>query len=157
MRFALWTLLVAIWGCVPPQGVKTPEGPPGPRRKFAQALNQVEEGMSAKQVLALLGPPDDVRTRNDPGGISTIGTKEIWRYGTSGHLTTATLGQVYLDQDSRAQYMHGKGKPPPEGLFEEEELRRILVATVVELAEEKSVRPEIVLEGRVEHGPDFRP
>src|SRR3989442_5456521 len=84
--------------------------------------------MADQQVLALLGPPEDIRTLNDPGGISTIGTKEIWRYGTSGHLTIATLGQIYADQDSRMQYICGKGEPPPEGLFEEEELRRFLIA-----------------------------
>src|SRR5262249_32935408 len=128
MRLALCTLALAMWAGVSCRERERQEGPPGPRRQFARALGQIEEGLSEEQVIALLGPPEDIRTRNDPGGISTVGTAEIWRYGTSGHLTTATLGQVYIDENGRVQYVFGKGDPPPEGLFEEEELRRLLAA-----------------------------
>ena len=128
MRFAFCTMVLTICGCVSEHKDKRSESVHSPRLRFTRSLSQIEKGMAAQQVLALLGPPEDIRTLNDPGGISTIGTKEIWRYGTSGHLTIATLGQIYVDQDSRVQYICGKGEPPPEGLFEEEELRRFLIA-----------------------------
>src|SRR5262249_14874680 len=60
------------------------------------------------------GPPDDVRTQFDPGGISTTRTREIWGYGTQGHLTFPTLGCVYIDTDGRAQYVFGVGGSPPD-------------------------------------------
>jgi hypothetical protein len=91
-------------------------------------MSKIKEGMSEAEVLALLGRPDDIRTQRDPGGISTTNTKEIWRYGTSGHLTTATLGQVYIDDGGRVQYFYGKGDPPQDNLFDEKELRRLLTA-----------------------------
>ncbi|MFN0054307.1 MAG: hypothetical protein ACKV0T_19195, partial [Planctomycetales bacterium] len=103
--------------------------PPGPSRlEFSEAIRDLKEGMPASKVRRVLGPPDDIRTRNDPGGISSAGTKEIWRYGTSGHLKTATLGQVYLDHEDRVQCLFGEGKPPPQGMFEERELRGLLEA-----------------------------
>ena len=64
--------------------------------------------MAAAEVRRLLGPPDDVRTQHDPGGISAADAKEIWRYGTSGHLTTATLGVVCIDEKDRVQYVSGR-------------------------------------------------
>ena len=102
--------------------------PPRNRSEFAKAMAQIDEGMAKDAVLALLSQPDDVRTEHDPGGISTVRTKEIWQYGTSGHLTTATLGQVYLDQKDRVQYVFGKGTPPPDGVFDEQELRTLIDA-----------------------------
>ena len=102
--------------------------PPRDRHQFAAAIGALKVGMSAKEALRLLGSPDDVRTERDSGGISIVGIKEVWRYGTSGHLTTATLGQVYLDRDGLVQYMFGKGTPPPDGMFEERDLRVLLDA-----------------------------
>ena len=54
------------------------------RLEIAEAAGELRRGMSEADVRRLLGPPDDIRTQHDPGGISTVGTKEIWRYGTSG-------------------------------------------------------------------------
>jgi hypothetical protein len=97
------------------------------RGEFVNAIAQVKEGMTEAAVVALLGKPDDVRTHRDPGGISTARTKEIWRYGTDGHLTFATLGCVYIDNAGKAQYVYGgSDSPPDEKAFSEEELRRLL-------------------------------
>jgi hypothetical protein len=83
--------------------------------------------MPEKEVLAILGKPDDVRTEYDPGGIRTTRTKEIWCYGTNGHLTFPTLGRVYIDQNAKTQYIFGgRGKPPEAGTFKEEQLRELL-------------------------------
>jgi hypothetical protein len=98
------------------------------RRQFAEAMNKITEGMSQEQVVSLLGPPDDVRTQYDPGGIFAADTKEVWRYGTSGHLTTATLGKIYIDDNERVLWFFGKGKPPSEDLVPEEQLRGLLRA-----------------------------
>ena len=90
-------------------------------------MARVKVGMPAAGVRALLGSPDDIRTQNDPGGISTTRTLEIWCYGTSGHLTFPTLGMVYIDQHNRAQYMHGgRGTPPTRALMSERRLRKLL-------------------------------
>ncbi len=96
------------------------------RLEFARAISKLKEGVAATEVTRLLGPPDDVRTQHDPGGISTVGTKEVWRYGTSGHLTTATLGEVYINEKDRVQYVFGRGEPRVDKLPDERELRRLL-------------------------------
>lgn len=97
------------------------------RQEFAASMSKLKEEDSDQRVLELLGKPDDVRTERDPGGIGTTRTKEIWRYGTAGHLEVATLGQVYIDTKHRVQYVYGTGSPPPNGMFDEEELRKLLV------------------------------
>lgn len=103
---------------------------PMPHRQriaFAKKLAQIAPGTRRAQVEKLLGPPDDKRTVRDPGGINTTRTTEIWRYGTFGHLSFATLGTVYLMADDRVQYVFGgKGTPPPATLMEEAELRRLM-------------------------------
>src|SRR5437588_45169 len=69
---------------------------PRTRAEFAAAMAKVKKGMPEKEVLALLGKPDDIRTQCDPGGIAVDRTtREVWRYGTNGHLTCPTLGCVY--------------------------------------------------------------
>ncbi len=126
MRFVTSFVFLAASSCGLQQGKDSPEKSLALRRQFARAMDKIEEGMPAERVVEILGPPDDVRTRNDPGGISSEGTKEIWRYGTSGHLTTATLSEVYVGRDGRVEHVFDKGKPLRDGLFEEEELRRLL-------------------------------
>lgn len=99
---------------------------PRTRADFARAISKLKKGMREDEVVRLLGMPDDLRTEYDAGGISTAGTKEIWRYGTSGHLTTATLGQVYINEQGKIQYISGQGQPAISALPEETELRRLL-------------------------------
>ncbi len=97
------------------------------RRDFAKAMSKVKIGMQEKEIIALLGKPDDVQTQHDSGGISTYRTKEIWRYGTNGHLTFPTLGTVYIDNAGKAQYFYGgSGKPIDPKIFPESELRSLL-------------------------------
>jgi hypothetical protein len=98
------------------------------RHAFAEAMAKVKEGMPEAEVKALLGAPDDLRTEEDPGGLGEwIGTKEVWRYGTEGHLTCATLGVVYIDEHGMARRATGRsGDPPPRGMFEEAHLRKLL-------------------------------
>ena len=96
------------------------------RVDFAAAMDQVTEGMTEADVLSLLGPPHDVQTRHDPGGLGSH-LKEIWRYGTAGHLTPATLGQVYFDRAGLVRWAFGKGQPHTTGLVSEDELRPLLM------------------------------
>ena len=97
------------------------------RRDFAAAMAKIKEGMPEKDILAILGKPDDTQTQYDGGGISTYRTKEVWRYGTNGHLTFPTLGCVYIDTDGKAQYIYGGlGQPPDPGLLPEAELLPLL-------------------------------
>lgn len=88
-------------------------------------MAHVKEGMPEKEVIAWLGRPDDIRTQYDPDGIPTNGTREVWGYGTNGHLTFPTLGCIYVDTNGRAQYVYGDAPPGPQ-TFREEELRRLL-------------------------------
>lgn len=97
------------------------------RRTFAAALATIRKGMTAAQVVRILGAPDDVRTQSDPGGILTTDTSEALRYGTNGHLSCASLGQVYLNRGRAVQYVFGgRGTPPSPDLIAEPELRRLL-------------------------------
>ena len=127
-RLAPVLFAAAAFTCAELAATARAADPPRTRPQFARAISELTVGMPEKDVLRQLGRPDDVRTEHDPGGISTVGTKEIWRYGTSGHLTTATLGQIYIDKNDQVQYVFGKGTPPPKGMFEEKNLRVVLDA-----------------------------
>jgi hypothetical protein len=96
------------------------------RRQFAERMARIKEGMPEKEVRAILGEPDDIRTENDAGGIRTNRTREIWCYGADGHRTFPTLGIVTIDKEGKAQYMCGQGSPPDEKMFAEAELRTLL-------------------------------
>ena len=65
------------------------------RQQFVAMMSRVSPEMSRDEVEAILGKPDDVKTKYDPGGAET---GETWRYSTNGHLTTATLGSVYCEE-----------------------------------------------------------
>jgi len=130
---AVTVILLGLVGRFAPGEQAALGGPAGPdrvtrdRRRFARALAKVKKGMPGKDVMAALGRPDDVRTQYDPGGISTLRTKEIWCYGTNGHLTFPTLGCVYVDTEGKIQYVFGgRGDPQPVNLFREEPLRELL-------------------------------
>ena len=106
--------------------ISTAKEPPRDRRAFAREMGKIKEGMPQAEVIKILGPPDDVLTRKDVQGLNDA--LEIWRYGASGHMKPATLAQISIDGEHRAQSIYGLGAPPPEGMFTEPELRRILEA-----------------------------
>jgi hypothetical protein len=98
------------------------------RSEFAARVATIKPGMMRAEVERVLGRPDDVRTEQDPGGISAARTVEIWRYGARVHLGFATLATVHLQADGSVQYVFGgKGTPPDATLgLAEPELRRLL-------------------------------
>ncbi len=97
------------------------------RSVFAKKMARVKVGMTAEAARTILGEPDDMRTHRDPGGITASRTRHVWRFGTLGHLTFATLGQVHIDDDGKVQYVFGgKDAPPPKELLAERTLRRLL-------------------------------
>jgi hypothetical protein len=130
MRMKLWFLLIFAFGLLMAFPVCFGQDKSAKwqtRQQFARAMAKIKEGMSQAQVRRIIGGPDDVRTRNDPAGIDTDQTKAIWCYGTNGHLTTPTLGQVYIDDADKVQYVYGgQSQPPTPSLFHEADLRRIL-------------------------------
>ena len=101
---------------------------PKTRQEFARAMSKIRIGMSKAHVLWILGEPDDVLTRRDrertPNTVE--GFYEVWGYGTNGHLTFPTLGQVYFDEEGALEFAFGHGEPPPASMFEEQKLRELL-------------------------------
>lgn len=95
------------------------------RAEFARRLATIGPGVDARVVLERLGRPDDVLTEHDPGGLPTLQTAEVWRWGADGHLTFATLGTVQVDAAGLVLEVAGGGGAPPTG-FDEDELRRLL-------------------------------
>jgi hypothetical protein len=125
MRLALIATAAGALAAV--NGAEGGGAPLRDRRAFAAALADVRPGMPEQRVLEALGPADDVRTETDRGGFFTTHTNKVLRYGTNGHLSCATLGQVYLDRAGVVQYVFGgRGAPPPPDLVPEGELRRLL-------------------------------
>lgn len=102
--------------------------PPRSRRAFAQAINKVNEGMPEAEVVALLGKPDAVSTEESFEVKRINHARAIWRYGVSGRRKAATLGEICIDDKHQVQYISGQGTPPPNGVFTEPELRRLLEA-----------------------------
>jgi len=54
------------------------------RAAFATGFQKLHEGMAATEVERILGRPDDIRTKYDPGGISWARTREIWATALTG-------------------------------------------------------------------------
>ncbi|MBT8484440.1 MAG: hypothetical protein KJO43_02605, partial [Phycisphaerae bacterium] len=74
-----------------------------------------ERPSTAAEVLAILGPPDDIIYRHEHAG-GLVQRKEIWGYGTNGHLTLATLGTVTIGLDDRViDVTGGSVHPLPPG------------------------------------------
>ncbi len=97
------------------------------RQEFAAAIRTIRSGLTGDDVRQILGEPDDIWSQADPGAVHAANTREIWCYGTNGHLTLPTLGQVHIDYEGRVRYTSGsRGRPPDPSLFEESYLRVIL-------------------------------
>jgi hypothetical protein len=97
------------------------------RTTFVDAMRKVEEGMSEARVVAIVGKPDDVRTRADAGDRLPAEVEQVWCYGTHGHLTFPTLGQILFDRQRKVRYIFGnKGSPPKPNLLKEDQVQRLL-------------------------------
>ncbi len=124
-RLSLALVILLVFACPLVRSQSIPQ--PRTRTEFVAAMAKIKEGMTAKEVLDILGKPDDIRTQFDPGGISRVHTKEIWCYGANAHLSFPTLGCVYMDEDGQAQEAFGgEGQPPPSNMFTEDQLRDLL-------------------------------
>ncbi len=94
------------------------------REAFVAAMAKITNGMPKKEVITILGNPDDVRTETDPNGSSG---EEVLCYGTSEHMGLPTLGYISMDNTGRVREIYGgAGHPPEPGMFKEEELRNLL-------------------------------
>jgi len=97
------------------------------RKAFARLLGSIARDMTKVQVLQILGKPDDIRKDDDAEVKSDPNCKEIWCFGTTGHLRFPTLGCVYFDVRNQVQFVFGgEGNPPPPSLFTEKELENLL-------------------------------
>jgi hypothetical protein len=103
------------------------------REEFANAMKRIQHGcrtgtrISEREIIAMLGKPDDIRTRHDASERLPNETKEVWCYGTNGHMTFPTLGCIDINKQGYVERAHvGWGDPPTRNLFEEEELRDLL-------------------------------
>ncbi|MGV3722149.1 MAG: hypothetical protein ACO1SX_14660 [Actinomycetota bacterium] len=89
------------------------------------------EGMTEPEVLALLGPPDEVVLASTPRRFDDEPPlshgERLLRYGTAGRGTLATLGAVLINREGRATLVYGgKGRPPDVRILPETQLRRLL-------------------------------
>lgn len=119
--------------------------PPRTRQEFAAAMARLKvagpdhmedgkirheaKGMTKKEVLALLGPPDDILVPRDYLAEPELAAGDngaIWCWGTNGHKTLPTLGQLGIDGDQATVPSGAAGRPPPPGMFRERDLRRLL-------------------------------
>ena len=122
VAFLLCVAVVALLRC---SAVYSQEAPT--RKEFAARMAQIRVGMNANEAQRTLGKPDDVITHNDPNAIPYEGIKEVWCYGTNGHLGFASLGRVFWDDRDRVKFVvGGSGEPPDPELFAEQDLRGLL-------------------------------
>lgn len=90
------------------------------RLKFVTELAKVRDKDERDTVQRLLEKPDDIRRAPDPVPYST---DEIWCYGTDGHCSLATLGEVCF-RDGRVVWVAGGySQPPALNVINEDELR----------------------------------
>lgn len=98
------------------------------RATFTKRMAKVQRGMSPLQVVALLGPPDEIR------GLDADERIVRWCYGVGKESGFPTLGQVwFIRQTKNSQrsesVLHaygGQDSPPSEKIISEPDLRRLL-------------------------------
>jgi len=98
------------------------------RREFARQMARVTVGMAEDDVIELLGKPSDVRSAEELRTRNIHSwTPRILCWGTNGHLTTATLGSVFIDRVGKVFFaVGGSGNPPPDSALQESRLRELL-------------------------------
>jgi len=92
------------------------------RAEFNAAMSTIKGGWTQDRVRELLGPPDDIWPANDSKAFVT-GGYEIWCYGTNGHHTFPTRGQVAFKNGKTvddSDEMESPAPPPTLPLSEEE-------------------------------------
>lgn len=90
------------------------------RRLFADKIAKVQDGDTKQQVEELLGKPQDFQHAPDP---VPYPTDEIWCYGSEGHLSLPTLGQVCFREGHVIWVAGGHDTPPGTSVITEEDLR----------------------------------
>src|SRR5262245_11081397 len=80
------------------------------RREFVAKMARIRDGDTEEAVQKLLGPPDDIWREPDP---VPYPRDEIWCYGSHGHLSLPTLGQVCFRQKKVIWTAGAYGVPPP--------------------------------------------
>ncbi|HEY8667144.1 MAG TPA: hypothetical protein VIL86_10780 [Tepidisphaeraceae bacterium] len=101
------------------------DAPVRDRRDFAGRIAQLKAGEPADKAEQLLGKPDDIITAKN--GKLPAGIAEIRCYGSAGHNTFASLGQVRLNDAGKiVAVMGGAGAPIDPKLIPEEQLEPIL-------------------------------
>ena len=96
--------LVAAIGCATSDKSATPSNSPGATRsptvasrtEFAARFAKIEEGMTAKQARDILGRPDEIHTKYDPGGINLYHV-DLYRIERAAELPELGLDDVIGD------------------------------------------------------------
>ncbi len=127
MSAILIAVLSAMSVGAPPTTQVVRAGAPMSREEFAKQIKRISVRMSAEEVRAVLGPPDDIRTPDDFGNQSFGDFKELWNYGTDGHNTFPTLGRVWFGEKGEVKHVFGaESAPPASNLIDETRLREVL-------------------------------
>lgn len=95
---------------------------------FANAMHKVERGWTKTQVRALLGPPDDIWGASDPVAYVILPFREIWCYGTRGHLTLPVLGTISFKEGVVESTPSDDAEPPAMSVISDWELEANLRA-----------------------------
>ena len=117
-----------------------------PRREFARRMATIHRGMPASEVRDLLGPPDEVLTGIDAARrYPSHGTRELWCYGTSGHLTLPTLGLICMTTNKQVMVDPMRTDAPlPPADFNEGEMRSLLLL-IDGIAAEQEFDPQTLI------------
>ncbi len=97
------------------------------RLEFFEKIKTIEKGMPIAQIKVVLGEPDDIWTREDPGMITDPNVAIVWCFGSENHLAFPTLGRVDFDSAGVVYQVCGDGDNPigSEEIIESE-VRRFL-------------------------------
>jgi hypothetical protein len=146
-------LFLIVSGCANDTGsaplpVESTTQPPDAtcRQEFATRFAKITERMPANQAREILGKPDEIHTRYDPGSINLSRIEEIWRYGVDHPGGYPTLGSVAINDQGMVEYFAGTHGGDLVGRLCEREIRRLLgVLNDVKSIDSPSNNPRTVI------------
>ncbi|MCH7904960.1 MAG: hypothetical protein IH944_10395 [Armatimonadetes bacterium] len=79
------------------------------RVEFTKKFDQIEKGLTMRQVRSILGPPDDV-LEEDEWNWGMYPTATVWKYGSTGKHMLGTYGRVVFEKNAVDSFTEGVAK-----------------------------------------------